>query len=116
MRYSYAITPLDDKLLDAITTLDKNQIGGTNHAVLSYLQSKWEDSAGMTLIPLRFPTSMAEGVIEFYELSLERLRVIPKNKYATEDYYELEAPEKFTEVTKIINALDKLDESLKKEL
>ena len=115
MRYSYAITPLDE-LLDAIATLDKNQTGATSHAVLSYLQSKWEDSAGMTLVPLRFPTSMAAGVIEFYDLSLERLRVVPKNRYASEDYYELEAPEKFTEVTKIINALDKLDESLKKEL
>lgn len=110
MRYTHAITAVDGKLLDAIADLEDTLRGKTETAILSFLTGKWEDNSGISRVPIRFPTSLADSIIEFYDLAIDRLLVIPRNKYPKEDFYQLKAPEQMTEVTKIYTALDKLDE------
>ena len=107
-RFRYAITEVDVKLLGALGEIMSNLKGSTEAVILRHLSTKYQDNRVLTVIPLQFLSSLMTQTIEFYDIDIERLTVVPKYQLAKKDCFSLRGPDEFNDVSHLLNAIDEL--------
>jgi hypothetical protein len=108
-RFRYAITESDAKVLGALAEIIPGLAGATDAAILGHLSGLYQNNQGLTAVPIQFPSSLMTQTIEFYDIEIERLTVVPKHTLPKRDCYSLKGPNEFTDVSQILDAIEQID-------